>query len=270
MESVSDMLGIDKVNMGGKIILIEERHDINASFLLNSIIFDALKKNYGICFVLFHNTFNHYHNVSMKFGYNLTILREEGKVKIVEPMKVIATIMQCIDGNTTNKLNVPVTKPSFDNKDNIILNLLTVIKNAYLEMTKHDNPVIIVIDDLSHLYNLGFSLKDTMYYVRYLRSLVEFNNVSQLCLVIHTYERELHSCILNTFVHSLKHMAHLFVMVEPFETGYSSDASGKITVNWRIDNIRRKYNWSEIVRYIYKLSDRQVKIYTPGTLAMLV
>ncbi|XP_043252719.1 elongator complex protein 6-like [Colletes gigas] len=243
MDLVSNMLGIDKVNMGGKLILIEERHETDANFLLSSIILDALKKNYNICLVLFHNTFNHFHNVSIKFGCNLAMLRKEGKVKVVEPMKIVAAALQNMDKGTA---------------DNIVHHLLTAIKNEY------DAPAVIVIDDLSHLYNLGFHLRDVVYCMRYLRSLIECNKESQLCIVVHTYEQESQSCVPDTFVDGLKHMSHLFLAVEPFETGYSSDMSGKITVNWRIDCIRRKYNWSETVKYVYKLSDHQVKVYTSG------
>ncbi|KZC07330.1 PREDICTED: elongator complex protein 6 [Dufourea novaeangliae] len=263
MDPVTNVLGIDKVDMGGKFILIEERPNSNAHFVLNSIIINALNKNYGICFVLFHSTFNHYHNVGMKFGYNLTMLRAEGKVNLIEPMKIIASNIQCTVDEETHKLQEADTKVTPNISSIINDSLCRTIRNGYYEMTKN-NHVVIVIDDLSHLYNLGFTLRDSMYCLRYIRSLIEHDNTSQLCIVIHTYERELQSCIANVAADTLKHMAHLFVIIDSLETGYSSDMSGKITINWRIDCIRRTHNWSEISKYLYKLSDRQVKIYTSG------
>ncbi|OAD55625.1 hypothetical protein WN48_04501 [Eufriesea mexicana] len=104
-----------------------------------------------------------------------------------------------------------------------------------------------------------------MYYVRYLRSLLEHYHMSQLCIVTHTYKDDQKICLSNILTRSLNYMAHLFIKIEPLETGYSNDASGNITINWRIDDIRKKYNWPEIVKYIYKLSDRQVQFYTAGT-----
>ncbi|XP_076670256.1 elongator complex protein 6 isoform X1 [Andrena cerasifolii] len=270
MDPVSDILGIDTVNMGGKLILIEERHDSNANFLLNSIISNALKKNFGICFILFHNTLNHYHNVGMKFGYNLTALKGEGKVTVVEPMKIITSTIECTNEEAADNLNTAFADLTSDSNGNIIHNLLRIIKNEYQKMTEHNESVIIISEDVNHLYNLGFNLSDPMYYVRYLRSLIQLDIVSQLCIVTHTYKHELRSCVPNTFANGLKHMAHLYVVVDPFETGHSSDVCGKITINWRTDCIRKKYNYSEIARYIYTVSDRQVKIYTPGTPAMLV
>ncbi|XP_029044476.1 elongator complex protein 6-like [Osmia bicornis bicornis] len=240
MDSVADTLGIDKVNMDGKVILIEEQHYSNANFLSSAIISDALKKDYRICFVLFHNTFNHYHNVGMKFGYNLSLLKEKGKVTFIEPIKINAPDME-----TINK---------------VIDNLFITIKNEYNEMKKDNKPVIIIIDDLSHLYNFGLNLKQCMYYIRCLRSLIEHDKTAQLCVMTHTYKHEGS----DTFVDILKYMAHLFVMVEPLKTGYSNDATGIMTINWRVDPIRRKHNWPEVAKYVYKLSDRQVQIFASG------
>ncbi|XP_033329194.1 elongator complex protein 6 [Megalopta genalis] len=264
MDPVSNILGIDKVNMDGKLILIEERHNSNANFVLNSVILNALSDNNGICFVLFHNTFNHYHNVGMKFGYNLKVLKAEGKVNIIEPMKIIGSNMESRNNEETCKLHETSIKEISDVTNSISDSLFRIIKNEYYEMKKYHKNVIIVIDDMSHLYNLGFTLRESMCYLKLLRSLIECDNTSQLCVAIHTYDDKLQNCMANIAVPILKYMAHLFVMIDSFETGYSSDVSGKITINWRIDHIRKEHNWSEISRYIYKVSDRQVKIYSPG------
>ncbi|XP_076644230.1 elongator complex protein 6 [Halictus rubicundus] len=262
MDPVSNILGIDKVNMDGKLILIEERHNSNANFVLNSVILNALSNNNGICFILFHNTFNHYHNVGMKFGYNLKVLKAEGKVDIIEPMKIIGANLQSRNNDDTCKLQETNIKVTSDITSDLSDSLFRIIKNEYCEMKKSQN-VTIVIDDLSHLYNLGFTLKDSMCYLKLLRSLIECDNTS-LCIAIHTYDSKLQNSSANVAVHILKYMAHLFVMIDSFETGYSSDVTGKIAVNWRVDHVRREHNWSEISRYMYKVSDRQVKVYAPG------
>ncbi|XP_043792012.1 uncharacterized protein LOC122714602 [Apis laboriosa] len=250
MDSVSNILGIDKVNMSGKLILIEEQHDSNANFLLNSVIFNALKNNYGICFVLFHNTMNHYHNMGMKFGYNLTLLKEKHKITIIEPIKMIACNMEYIYEPTKNC---------------IINDVFIIIKNECEKMMQSNESVLIIMDDLNHIFNFGVNLREAMYYVRYLRSLIEHYNTVQLCIVTHIYKDELKNSFSNIFAQTLKYIAHLFIKIEPLKTGYSSDISGNLIINWRIDNIRIKYNWPQISKYIYKLSDRQVQIYIPGT-----
>lgn len=65
-EAVSAALGIDKVDITGKLVVIDERHGSDANFLINTIISSSLEKEKGICLVLFHNTFRHYHNVGKR------------------------------------------------------------------------------------------------------------------------------------------------------------------------------------------------------------
>ncbi|CAL7933047.1 unnamed protein product [Xylocopa violacea] len=249
MDSVSNILGIDKVNMDGKLIVIEERHNSNANFLLSAIVSNALKKNYEICFVLFHNTFNHYHNMGMKFGYNLSLQKEKGKVVVIEPMKIIASDIERIHKQPTN---------------DILKDVFVIIKNECQKIMQDNKPVIIIIDDVSHFSNLKCDLRESVYYLRYLRSLVERYNMSHICIVTHTYKDDLKDCTSNIIAHGLQQMAHLFVKTEPLESGYSSDASGNITVNWRTSAVTTKYKWPEAARYIYKLANRQVQIYAPG------
>ncbi|XP_076243189.1 elongator complex protein 6 [Calliopsis andreniformis] len=268
MDSVSNILGIDKVNMSGKLILIEEKHESNANFVLNSIILNALKKQSGICFVLFHNTLNHYHNMGMKFGYNLTLLKEQGKIKIIEPMKIIASNIESINEPTPN-LNISLTKLMSNSNINIVHNLFTIIKDEYHKLKESNESVTIIIEDLSHLYDLGFNLESPVYYIRYLRSLLQLDNILQICIVMHTYKSESQDCIPNVFSHYLKHISHLYVAIDPLESGYSSDVCGKITINWKTDHIRKEYNLSETTRYIYTISNRQVKIHTLGTTPIL-
>lgn len=249
MDAVSNAIGIDRVNMDGKLILIEERHDSSANFLLTCVISNAVKNNYGICLVLFHDTFNHYHNTGMKFGYNLTLLKEKGKVTVVEPMKVVASNVECSR-----------EKPSTD----ILRDILVTIETEYRSVAKNNQPAIIVSDDLSHLCSFGCDLRQCVYYARCLTSLVQRSDAAQLCVLTHTYKIESPDSLSNTLARCLARMAQLFLKTEPLETGYSSHASGNLTVNWRIDAVRAKYSWPELSRYMYKLTDRRVQIYAPG------
>lgn len=278
MESVYSTLGIDRVDMHGRIVLIEEQHGSDANFLVNAFISNALKKNYGLCFVLFHNTFSHYYNIGMRTGYNLMALKEKGKVTLVEPMKELVCnineMCKDIDVTTVNNmiLSGSDTKISNSNEDNkstgikVVHNLFKLLKESCNEMTKQNESILIIIDDISHLCNLGLSLKDSAYFVRYIRSFMESHPMMQLCIVAHTYRDDLQSCIPDIACNSLKYIAHLILIVEPLMTGHSSDASGKVTICWNIDSVRREYHWTERMIYLYKLFDWHVKIFAPGAM----
>ncbi|XP_015175987.1 PREDICTED: elongator complex protein 6 [Polistes dominula] len=271
MGSICSTLGIDRVDMLGRIILIEEQHGCDANFLTNAVISNALEKDYGICFVLFHNTFNHYHNVGMRSGYNLMTLKEKGKVTFVEPMKELMHNVNeiCMDTDIMDVGNRILS--DLNNTDKTVVdNMFKLLKNSYKEMTSQNEKVLIIIEDISHLSDLGLSFRDSMHYVKCIRSLMESYPMTQLCITVHTYQNNVQSSIPDFISNNLKYIADLVLIAEPLTTGHSSDASGKVTVNWNIDSVRIEYHWTEKMIYLYKLLDWHVKIFAPGATTISV
>lgn len=274
MEMVCNTLGIDRVNMNSKMILIQEQHGTNANFLVNAILSHALKQTNAVCLILCHNTFGHYHNIGMRLGYNLLALKEKGQVTVVEPMKIVTSNIadMCKDSTDKEKMIIP-TVASAENMD-IAHRLFTCVREKYNEAVKFAEPVVFIFDDINHLLDFGLSAHDVMHFVRYLRSFVALHPLSQLCILAHTYQDE--SQISNrvemsqdVVANALKHMAHLCVTTQPFRTGRSSDASGKLIVHWRINSVRLEYHWAEKTTHLFKLLDWQVKIGAPGAASVL-
>lgn len=270
VDSISNVLGVDRIDMRGKMILIEELHGSDGNFLLSSIISNSIKKDHGICVVLFHNTFNHYHNVGMKMGYNLMTLKEKGRLAVVDPMNTILSEVELLCEDKLDINDSVLVKRDTKVNTRIVYQLFSIVRGKCHELLEDNDSVLIIVDDLASLCDMGLNLTDCMLYVRYLRSLVNAKPSSQLCVLTHTYQNDAQICVPNALANGLKYMAHLIVIVEPLKTGYSSDASGKITVTWRIHSVRREYHWPENCIYLYKLMDRQVKIYAPGTEANLL
>ncbi|XP_032669402.1 uncharacterized protein LOC116843247 [Odontomachus brunneus] len=268
MEMVYNILGIDRVNMDGKMVLIEEQHGTNANFLVNAVLSDALKKGNAACLVHCHNTFGHYHNVGIRFGYNLLSLKAKGQVTVVEPMKIVASNVVDICKNSIDNEKIIADIISREHID-IAHRLFTCIRERYEEAAKFNASVVLVIDDISHLLDLGLSVRDIMYLIRYLRSFMASYSKSQLCILTHTYQEDPKISDADMVANCLKHMAHLCVTTEPLITGYSGDASGRLTICWRIDSIRSKYHWAEKMTYLFKLLDWQVKVYAPGETSVL-
>ncbi|EFN87839.1 uncharacterized protein LOC105192419 [Harpegnathos saltator] len=268
MEMVCNTLGIDRVIMDGKMVLIEEQHGTNANFLVNAILSDTLKKGNAVCLVHCHNTFGHYHNIGVRFGYNLLSLKAEGQVTVVEPMKIVASnvIDICKDSIDNEKIIADII--SQEHKD-IVYRLFRCIKEKCEEAANFNASVVLVIDDISHLFNLGLSVHDVMYLIRYLRSFMASHGISQLYILTHTYQEDPKISDADMVANCFKHMAHLCVTTEPLITGHSSDASGKLTICWRTNSIRSKYHWPEKIIYLFKLLDWQVKIYAPGKTSVL-
>lgn len=269
MEMVCNTLGIDRVNMDSKIILIEEQHGTNANFLVNAILSHALKQTKAVCLVLCHNTFSHYHNVGMRLGYNLLTLKEKGQVTVAEPMKIVAANIADMYKDSVNQEELII--PDFASTENIDIahRLFTCVRKKYDEAAKFNESVVFIFDDINHLLDFGLSVQDVMYFVRYLRSFAALHPLSELCILTHTYQDDSQTSNTDVVAKILKYMAHLCVTTQPFKTGYSSDASGKLIIHWRIDSIRSKYHWAEKTTHLFKLLDWQVKIGAPGAASIL-
>lgn len=271
MERVCNTLGIDRVNMKSKMILFEEQHGTNANFLVNAILSQSLKNGDGICFVLCHNTFGHYHNVGMRLGYNLSALKEKGQVTVAEPMKIVRDNIVDMQKDSVNKQNLVITElANGEMHTDIAHRLFTYIKEKYDEAMKTNESVVLIVDDISHFLDIGLSTYDVMYFIRYLRSYMTSHPMSQLCVLVHTYEGDLQSLDANIVANGLKHMAHLCVSTERFKSGHSRDASGKLTVSWRINAIKSKFHWTEKRSYLFKLSNWQVEIYPAGAISTVL
>ncbi|KAL6261952.1 hypothetical protein P5V15_007036 [Pogonomyrmex californicus] len=263
--TLCNILGIDRVNMDGKMILIKEEHGTNANFLVNAVLSHALKKmDTAICLVLCHNTFGHYHNIGMRFGYNLLDLKEKNRVTVIEPMKIITNDIIDMCKNITNKMETVIPDVTSAEHIDVAYKLFTYVKEKYDEAAKFTKSVVLIIDDINHFFDLGLDVCDIMYFMKYLRSFLALHPSSQLCILIHVFREDLQTSNADIITNALKHSAHLCVTTQPFKTGYSTDSSGKLTVYWKTDSIRSKFHWIEKTTYLFKLSDWQVKIGTSG------
>ncbi|XP_031785329.1 elongator complex protein 6 [Nasonia vitripennis] len=269
MEEVREAIGIDKVDMSGNFIFIEEQHNADANFVLHAITSHCRDTNKIVCFALFHNTFGHFHNVGMKLGYNL---RKElnSSVRIVEPLKIISKNIHrenkayAAPQVTDNKL------PEFDIKNkssHLVKQLAQIIKDECISIKKGliNQKVYLIIDDLSHLFDFGLSFQDIWLFIRYLRSFVNFEPHLTFCIASHVYKAAQEVCHPNITAICLRHFADLVINVQPLETGFSKNVSGKMIVNWKSQQQRLKFKWSEEMIYLFKLLDRQVKLFAPGS-----
>lgn len=166
----------------------------------------------------------------MKFGYDLLTLKEKGPVTIVEPMKIIASNIADTCKGFTNRTETVIPDVTSTEHVDIAHRFFARVKEKYDEAARFTESVVLVIDDINHLLDLGFSVHDTVYFIRYLRSFISLYPLSQLCVLAHAYRESLQTSNADTIANALKYMSHLCVATQPFGTGHSSDASDKLTV----------------------------------------
>ncbi|KAK0078317.1 hypothetical protein PV325_002684 [Microctonus aethiopoides] len=275
-DSVRRALGLDQIDLEGNLIVISERHGTDANFLINTVLSKSLEKGYGVELVLFHNTFGHYHNIGMKLGYNLNVLRERGDVVVVEPMKSIVCNIEelghdSVDASSPEltenmrQLNDMKTMPNplkLDEK--LVQHFFTPVRDQFWELKKVRENVTIIVDDITHLLDLNLSLKEVWLYSKYLISLMKIDKKIAMCILGHTYQSDINDCLPNGIVAGLQRGSQLYVAVEPLRTGHSDDISGVMVIEWRVSGLRKLFNWPERSTYLYKLLDRQIKLFTPG------
>ncbi|XP_014213459.1 uncharacterized protein LOC106643019 [Copidosoma floridanum] len=272
MEEIREAIGIDKVCMDGHVLFIEEQHGANANFVLQAITSHCRNNNVITCFVLFHNTFGHFHNVGMKFGYNLRKCHGSS-VKVVEPLKIISKNIGRENNDASNTLDF--SKPlEFDIKsrtDELVKKLVKVIKENCVLIKKEmpSQKVFLILDDLSHLFDLGLNIQDVWLFIRYLRSFVNVEPRLTLCIASHTNKVDQEAYPPNLVATGLEYFSDLVIHVQPLETGYSKSVSGKMIISWKSQEERLKFKWPEEIMYLYKLYDRQVKLFAPGSSSIM-
>ncbi|PNF25543.1 Elongator complex protein 6 [Cryptotermes secundus] len=259
--SVCSALGIDQENSVGKLIAVEEHHSSNGNFVLNCLIAEQVHKEGSVCLVALHNSFGHYHNVGTKLGYNLHQLQEKGCVESIEVLKLLNESLNAEHENRVGNV-------LFGDEENTMRNLFHLIKGKTEKLLQKRKLVSLVIDDLSNLLSLGISVKEVLSFLQYCRTLLESQPGLSLVVLTHIAEGDDEQQLLNA---GLCHVADVIVTVCGLKTGQSSDVSGSMKVTHRrLDQPMIAHEWNKQNLYHFKLLDRQVKVFAPGTATCLI
>ena len=249
--SVCSVLGIDKEDLTGKLIAVEEYHGSNGNFVLSCIIAEQIKKDCGICLMTLHNTFEHYHHVGTKLGYNLQQLEEKGSVQKIDVLQLLSSSF-----NTSESYLLK-------NSEDIVNSLFLMIKEKLEKLMETKKMVCLVIDDVSDILSLGVPVKDVLSFLQYCRVLLELLHGLSFVVLTHIYEEDEEQCLVAA---NISHVANKVVTVSSLKTGQSVDVSGIMKIsNKNLDTSVRELDWNKQNIYHFKLLDRQVKVFAPGT-----
>jgi hypothetical protein len=254
--SVCGALGIDKENWVGKLIAVEEHHGTSGNFVLNCLISEQVRKEGAVCLVALHNSFGHYHNVGTKLGYNLLQLQEKGCVESIEGLKLFSESVNTVHENRPQNI-------FFGEEENTMRNLFHLIEGRTKKLLEKRKLVSLVIDDLSDMLSLGIPIKEVLSFLQYCRTLLESQPGISLVVLTHIAEGDEEQRLLAT---GLCHVSDVIVSICGLKTGQSSDISGAMKViHRRLDQPMVAHEWNKQNVYHFKLLDRQVKVFAPGT-----
>jgi len=236
-------LQLDK-NTPGRIILIKEVNGCDSAFIDSSVLSNCIKNQTPIVCISMHNSLNHYLNVGLKMNYNLQKHIDSGLIQFYNlGEEIVLNFLESITFSTQE----------------LYLKVKEKIPSQSLQ------PVKIIVDGLSHMFDLGYTLKDVNFFCRQLNGLIRQSNNSFLLIHCHQASED---DVTHTMSNLLMHKADIVVEVENLQSGWSADVSGLMTVK----HLGQKFQYEHMFtldrkqdRYLFKLFDRGVKLLAPGT-----
>lgn len=237
---------------------IREETDVDASFLITCILGQRTKiPNTTTILLSLHHALQHYTLSGQRLGFNLNAAREKGALLINEPLKEIATLL--FDSNVFQR-----------SADALVLNvwhqLLAQLREE-LE-AKNRKMVTIVVDDLSALMNLGATENHIIILVRQLVALAAGYYVGRLSVVA-----KLNTCNLFEVLHNnLESLSDAEIQCNKLKSGNFRQVDGRL-VTIRPDKSSASVN-NVVERtaktMLYKVNERNVKIFAPGEVGIKV
>ncbi|KAJ8923179.1 hypothetical protein NQ315_001733 [Exocentrus adspersus] len=225
-----------QVKLEDRIVSVRENGTADANFILTHLIKQILYEKNRLCLVNLHNPLQHYHNVGKKLGYDLGKALKDNAVKVVEPLSEIVSSIESEEDYLQ------------EDKESIVKCLYFNIKKSLEELTDGDNQAYLIIDDVSHLLDLGVEVALVLDFVNYCVNLIDNDKIS---VVFNTHASTKTDEII---CNSLQYIADVHVEVSPLKTGHSTDVTGVITVQKQ----------SKRSQYHFKAFDRGIKTFHPG------
>lgn len=254
-QNINTKLEFDK-EIENRFIFIKEEHGIDASFLVASLMQNALHLDSGLCLLSVHNSSNHYQYVGNKLGFNLQESQESGHAHVVDVMKYI---IQSLNGEADNSKTDFLSK----NPDQECLKkLYSIVETSVTKLKEQHGCVYLVIDNISDLLSIGHCAKDIISFVYYCRELLFITHELVLVVCAHNSENDKDA---NLICNALMHAADYKIKVSGLITGFSPNVTGKIEAERR--DLCQEY-WTEKKEFLYKLSDRQIKLFAPGSVTI--
>lgn len=224
-------------------VLIRENIGADGSFMIVSILGQCLKyPNNAVVFVCMHHTSQHYTNSAARLGFNMNMAKEKGKIVILEPLSDIGK--QLFESSYVK-----------DSKTNTLNNLFNEIKENIEQQLQVKENVTIVIDSLTTFIDLGFE-KNLI--VRFCNKLIELAS-SRVSIVL-----KINVCSLfDDVVNKIEDYADSVITVSKLKSGEFQEVDGQIVYEKR----------SELCDHttktiLYKVGDKNIKIFQPGEIGM--
>ncbi|ESO11916.1 hypothetical protein HELRODRAFT_190074 [Helobdella robusta] len=200
-----NFLDLEK-NVNIRKILIQGKNNVDL-FALHHFLIYFLRNKFSLWMLSSTQSFNHYSNIASKNSLNLMSIQTENKF-------IFVNAMESLSQQYFSKEIVP--------NEEI---LKTFYNKVSSDLKSFDDKKAIVIDDISTLVMLGFSMKTLRAFINYVQRLSKENN-AYFVLNTHTScNDEDIQLLFNDFAHSFDQL----IITEPLNTGFCKEVSGEVT-----------------------------------------
>nr|XP_045597767.1 elongator complex protein 6-like isoform X1 [Procambarus clarkii] len=262
-ESVKSAIGGSGVTLeDGGVILISETASTSANGLVTHFLSYGVTNGHPVCFVTLQHTWGHYCNIGNKLGLNFRQQIDQGNIKVVEGLKLMAEVL---DGSKSDIGHHPFDF-ILNTTENPLKNLYKLIKKSIEPWKENGQYFLIIIENITSLLNLGIQAGDINIFSQYCKALVGgSNNTKSGSLIIVTThdERDEGACLVTK---TIAHSAIIYMSLQGLSTGISRDVHGDL----KITSFNRHSPFQclpSIHHFQFKMEDKNMKLFAPGTSA---
>lgn len=189
-------------------------------------------------FGLFLNqSYSNYSFIQMKWGNNLKNLKEQN---LFQCLDLINDLDQFLDNSD---------QFDFDKFKKVLIKQLTDYFKA------NENTKVLIIDDITTFLSLNVDLKNIVNFVNFVKFYCLDNNISLIIQSFIGSDRLDPLIKLDTYLNSI---SHLVLLANKLETGYSNKVDGNLEIKNFVSNTKQTY--------LFKSTERQTKLFPPGTI----
>lgn len=237
-------LQLDK-DLSSNVHIVIEINGCDSSFVLSHVLNYCIKNKQALFVISTHNSIHHYQNVGLKMNYNLDRHIQTGLVEFYNLGDILVQHLILGENHSTQDIFLKV-------------------KDKILKMQQKHEKVNVVLDGVSHFFDLNYGLKDVNIFCKNLGNIVTSHNNS--FIIFHC--NDIVDDVTHVLSNLLSHRAHTILEVESLPSGWSADVSGHLNVKYpgQVFDTNHLYILDcKPSRYLFKLFDRGVKLFAPGT-----
>ena len=238
-------------NLPLKKIIFISSENIDGSFLLNHFLTFFLKADIHVTFLTAAQSFPHYNVVCSRLGANLERSQTLGKLKVFNLLEA------SLNAYTETRAEGESLATAFEHNSAKLL--YQEIKNSLIP----EQPNVVILDDFSVLLHLGFSEKDLITFVHYMKVLC---NTLKFSFVTHfqkDFVSESHGLY---FYRNFQHYASYEINIRGLDSGFCKEVHGDLMLHIKSE-MDKKIDTKQMQ---YKLTDRTLHLFAPGTSAAVL